>query len=274
MRERLSRRFVLSGLLAGAAGMGRAEGPLTSVRPPSRGAPVEPPSANDLVDAARLGGAVGFVAVDAETGEVLDALNPELRLPPASVAKSATSYYALSRLGAEYRFVTRLVATGPVVDGRIEGDLILRGAGDPQFDTDMLGDMAARLKARGVREVAGAFRVDAGALPALPFIDPEQPDQVGYNPALGGLDLNYNRVHFEWARGPMATTSRWRRGPGDTARRCRPRGSRSSTARCRSIPMRIGAASTAGRWRRARLARAARAGCRCGGRRTMPPTCS
>ena len=204
MTSRVTRRFVLSGLLAGSAPLARASAPLTSFRPLGRGetpAPAPPPEAAELIDRAKLGGAVGFLAVNARTGAVIDAHEPDLRLPPASVAKAATAFYALDRLGPDWRFETRLVATGPLVDGRIDGDLILAGGGDPHLDTDHLGDMAARLKARGVRELSGRFRVDASALPPLPFIDPDQPPQVGYNPALSGLNLNFNRVHFEWKRG-------------------------------------------------------------------------
>ena len=52
----------------------------------------------------------------------------------------------------------------------------------------------------GVTEVTGRFLVWEGALPALTGIDSEQPDQVGYNPGISGLNLNFNRVHFEWKR--------------------------------------------------------------------------
>ncbi|TAG25135.1 MAG: D-alanyl-D-alanine carboxypeptidase, partial [Rhodobacterales bacterium] len=39
-----------------------------------------------------------------------------------------------------------------------------------------------------------------GALPALRGISEDQPDHVGYNAAISGLNLNFNRVHFEWKR--------------------------------------------------------------------------
>jgi D-alanyl-D-alanine carboxypeptidase/D-alanyl-D-alanine-endopeptidase (penicillin-binding protein 4) len=54
--------------------------------------------------------------------------------------------------------------------------------------------------ARGVTSVAGRYLVWGGALPRLPRIDAEQPAHVGYNPAVSGLNLNFNRVHFEWRR--------------------------------------------------------------------------
>jgi D-alanyl-D-alanine carboxypeptidase/D-alanyl-D-alanine-endopeptidase (penicillin-binding protein 4) len=126
-------------------------------------------------------------------------------MPPASVAKAPTALYALDTLGPSHRFTTRLLATGPLVNGRLDGDLILAGSGDPTLDTDGLGRLAADLKAAGVVEVAGVFRIDDAALPALPWIDPDQPAHVGYNPTIGAVNLNYNRVHFEWKR----ASDRW-----------------------------------------------------------------
>ncbi len=158
------------------------------------------PSADDLVARARLGGRVSYAVADAATGRMLEVRDPLLRQPPASTAKALTALYALDALGPDRRLTTRLIATGPVADGRIEGDLVLAGGGDPTLDTDALADMAAALKAAGVREIAGIFRTWAGALPKCHEIDPEQPDHVGYNPAIAGLTLNYGRVHFEWAR--------------------------------------------------------------------------
>jgi D-alanyl-D-alanine carboxypeptidase/D-alanyl-D-alanine-endopeptidase (penicillin-binding protein 4) len=42
--------------------------------------------------------------------------------------------------------------------------------------------------------------VHGAALPAIERLDAEQPEHAGYNPAVSGLNLNYNRVHFEWRR--------------------------------------------------------------------------
>lgn len=153
-----------------------------------------------MVDRAGLSGKVAFALADASTGEILQVRNPLLGLPPASVAKAITAIYALETLGQDHRFATRVIATGPIANGRLDGDLVLVGGGDPTLDTDMLGDLAAQMKAAGLREVRGRFLYHAGALPRLPLIDPTQPPHVGYNPAISGLNLNFNRVHFEWRR--------------------------------------------------------------------------
>ncbi|TMV42251.1 D-alanyl-D-alanine carboxypeptidase, partial [Thioclava sp. BHET1] len=101
------------------------------------------PAAADLVESARLGGNVAFMVVDSSTGKVLETLNPELPIPPASTAKTLTTLYALETLGADFQFETRFAATGTIQNGVLHGDLILLGGGDPTLDTDALGDMVA-----------------------------------------------------------------------------------------------------------------------------------
>ena len=207
----ISRRRVLRGMAAGlACGLGApvlAEAPVRSPRPVARlaGAVVAPRTplaapAADLIAAAGLGGEVGYVVADAATGLILEARQGGRPMPPASTLKVVTSLYALEHLGAGYRFPTRLIATGPVAGGKVQGDLVLAGGGDPTLTTDDLGDMAAALKARGVTGVTGRFRVWGGALPYLEAIDRSQPAWLGYNPAVAGLNLNYNRVNFVWKR--------------------------------------------------------------------------
>ena len=158
-------------------------------------------SVEDILAEARLGGRVTFAVADARTGLGLESRARDEAMPPASTAKAITAAYALDRLGLEHRFRTRLLATGPVTDGRLDGDLILMGGGDPTLDTDGISALARDLVAAGVRQVRGRFLWHDRSLPAVRAIDPDQPDHVGYNPAVAGLNLNYNRVHFEWARG-------------------------------------------------------------------------
>ena len=199
----VGRRWVLGGLLAGAALPALAEAPAVSLRPRARPDPsvtVKPldQGAAALVQAAKLTGTVGYCVVDLASGRVLEASGEAQEMPPASVTKAVTTAFALEKLGVEHRFVTRVMRTGAVVNGRLDGDLILAGGGDPTFDTDKMGDLVAALAASGLREVTGKFVAYAGALPERAEIATDQPDFVGYNPAISGLMLNFNRVNFVW----------------------------------------------------------------------------
>lgn len=199
----ISRRFFITGLLAGLSGPAWANPPASSLRPQLRSASLRrrlAPGAGELIEKAGLSGDLSFAVMDAGTGQLLEGHHAEQGLPPASVTKAITALYALDMLGGAHRFATRLVAAGTVANGILEGDLVLAGGGDPTLDTDALAAMAAQLKASGIREVRGRFLVWGGALAQVRSIDPAQPDHVGYSPAISGLSLNYNRVHFEWKR--------------------------------------------------------------------------
>ncbi len=203
MTGTIARRRFLTGILAGVALPVWADAPVTSPRPVARRLPEAQgtgAAAQRLIAAAKLGGLVGYVVADVASGAVLEAGNADLPMPPASVAKTLTTLFALEKLGHAHRFQTRVMRVGALVGGRVEGDLVLAGGGDPTLDTDQLGDLAAALAARGVREVTGRFLAYAGALPTLARIAADQPDQVGYNPGVSGLILNFNRVYFEWKR--------------------------------------------------------------------------
>lgn len=209
----ISRRLMLStlmgGLVAGAAPLW-ANPPQSSLRPVPRGgkpfaqapaAPAVPATPEALLEAAKLGAAVtGFIVLDALSGQILESHGTDAKMPPASVAKAVTSLFALDRLGPDFRYRTTILATGPVIDNVVQGDLILCGDGDPTLQTDDLGDLAAALAAKGIRGVTGSFLIWEGSLPLIAQISEEQPVQVGYNPGLSGLNLNYNRVNFEWKR--------------------------------------------------------------------------
>lgn len=183
-----TRRFVLAGMAGALAApaLAKSTPDLVAAR------------LTDLVAAPKLTGTTSCIVAEVATGRVLESFNPSAQVPPASVAKAVTTLYALERLG-ERRFSTRLLATGPIRQGRLAGDLILVGGADPTLDTDDLGDMAATL-AKILRQVDGRFLVHAAALPDLPRITDEQPEHVGYNPGISALGLNYNRVSFEWGK--------------------------------------------------------------------------
>lgn len=185
------------------AGPGLAQPPAVSLRPHLRPKALHKlavTGSEALVADAGLSGKVAFAVADVTSGLVLETREAAVGLPPASVTKTVTALYALDRLGPAHRFRTRLIAAGPVQNGILQGDLVLAGGGDPTLDTDALAEMAAKLKAAGLREVRGKFLVWGGALPYARQIDADQPDHVGYNPAVSGLALNFNRVHFEWRR--------------------------------------------------------------------------
>jgi D-alanyl-D-alanine carboxypeptidase/D-alanyl-D-alanine-endopeptidase (penicillin-binding protein 4) len=147
------------------------------------------------------GTAVGYLLLDLESGRELAAFNPDLPLIPASTTKLATAIVALDVLGPEHRFRTELLIRGAVRDGVLEGDLVLRGGGDPALDVADLLELALQLERSGIRQIQGAFLIDDSALPRRSEIEPSQPLEAAYNPGIGALSLAFNRVQLRWRGG-------------------------------------------------------------------------
>jgi D-alanyl-D-alanine carboxypeptidase/D-alanyl-D-alanine-endopeptidase (penicillin-binding protein 4) len=159
-----------------------------------------------VLDTRNFTGEIGYAVVDLATGEMLDAHLPDRGFPPASVIKLVTALYGLDTLGPGRRFETRLIASGEIANGVLKGDLCLQGGGDPELDSDDLAELAKQAAALGLTRVEGRFLVDATVLPTLDRIDADQPVYVAYNPSVSGVNLNFNRVLFEWARGAKDLT--------------------------------------------------------------------
>ncbi len=195
---RLTRRAMLMGAASSCATATWADAPITSRRPIAR--PFSDNMLVPLIATSGLSGDVGAVLADAQTGAIIESYGADMLQPPASVAKAFTALYALEHLGAQYQFETSVFAEGPINDGVLDGNLILAGGGDPNLVTDQLADLAQRLRAAGITQVTGDFCVWDDALTNLDEIDDSQLDHLGYNPTVTGLNLNFNRVHFEWKR--------------------------------------------------------------------------
>jgi D-alanyl-D-alanine carboxypeptidase/D-alanyl-D-alanine-endopeptidase (penicillin-binding protein 4) len=100
--------------------------------------------------------------VETLDGKVIDARNEDLAINPASVVKIATSWWALETLGPDHRFTTRFTARGTIDPShqRLNGDLVVHGSGDPDFQAENAFLVAEALNRMGVRKVSGSIVVD------------------------------------------------------------------------------------------------------------------
>lgn len=111
----------------------------------------------------RAGGRGGAWVGDPVSGTTLFATRAGKRFQIASNMKAFTTAAALATLGPEHVFETRLVATGPISDGVVRGDLVLVGGGDPSLARQGLGRLASRVGAAGLTKVKGRLLFDDSA---------------------------------------------------------------------------------------------------------------
>ena len=97
----------------------------------------------------------GVLAVSLKDGRVIAARDAQKLFTPASVLKIITSVVALDRLGADFRWQTRVLAREKFENGILDGDLILYGQGAPDLDDEGIQNLVNQLKAKGLRRVKG-----------------------------------------------------------------------------------------------------------------------
>lgn len=114
------------------------------------------PKIDMLLKDPRLQGATTAISVRrAESGEVIYSHHGNTRVHPASVMKLFTGAAALETLGEDYRFKTELYMDGNLQHEVLDGDLYLKGLGDPTLMMKDLKAFAAELKAKGIRTING-----------------------------------------------------------------------------------------------------------------------
>ena len=106
----------------------------------------------------------GIAVVSLDSGHTLYAHRADKLLQPASTAKLFTAALTLADLGPDYRMATRLLSSGKIRNGRLDGHLVLYGTGDPTLGTGSSADwatqLASQLAARGIKQIQGDLIAD------------------------------------------------------------------------------------------------------------------
>ena len=120
----------------------------------------------------------GVKIVSLDSGKTVFERNPQKLCSPASNCKLYTVALALDRLGADYRIKTSLYAKArPSKSGRLGGDLIVYGRGDPTINARVHGGdiyqalepLVAALTHAGVKRIAGDLVADESYFRGPPF---------------------------------------------------------------------------------------------------------
>ena len=106
------------------------------------------------------------IAVDLRTGTVLFEHNATRPVVPASNEKLPVAWAALMRLGPDYRLRTQVLGMGTRTGSTWDGDLYLRGGGDPGLTSADIGRLAAAVRTAGITRVTGRIRGDESAYDA------------------------------------------------------------------------------------------------------------
>jgi len=170
--------------------------------------------AGELLGSGAAGkGAWGLLILDAESGQTLYEQNADKFFVPASNMKLFTTALALAKLGPDYRFHATLETRGAIsAEGKLDGDLILVGRGDPnlsnrkfpyelkeEFDgppEKALAELADALVAKGVKEITGDIVGDDSYFPRERYPSGWEIDDMvwQYGAAISAIVVDDNTV--------------------------------------------------------------------------------
>lgn len=103
------------------------------------------------------------VTVRNETGTILESYNPEKVIIPASNQKLITTAAVLDGLGSEFQYETVIYGWGEQVDSLWQGDVIIKGSGDPSISGFLYDDnryhvfeeLLGQLREKGIEAISG-----------------------------------------------------------------------------------------------------------------------
>ncbi len=149
--------------------------------------------------------AVSMLVVDTD-GRQPPRLNWRGQVPsnPASIMKLVTTFAALDLLGPAFTWTTPVYVDGPVRNGVLEGNLYIRGEGDPTLVIERLWLLLRRVQGLGIRTIAGDIVLDRSAF-QLPESDPSAFDGEGqrpYNASPDALLINFKSVVMTFVPNP------------------------------------------------------------------------
>ena len=117
----------------------------------------------------------GVMVVDVASGDTLFMRNAERSFMPASVTKLYTTSAVLDQLGPNYRYVTQLYMEGSLNGHVLNGNLIVRGSGDPSTGApdsnsmDLFHVFADSLSKLGIHEIHGNIIGDDNIFDDVPL---------------------------------------------------------------------------------------------------------
>ena len=158
-----------------------------------------PPNVLGALKAAQIPAAsVAVVVQPVDAGKPLVAHNAAQAMNPASVMKLVTTYAALDLLGPAWTWKTTAWTEAAAVDGVLNGNLYLKGSGDPRFAIEHLWSLLRQLQVRGIRQITGDVVLDRTAFD-VPAIDPGAFDDKPMRPYNVGPDallINFRALRF------------------------------------------------------------------------------
>jgi serine-type D-Ala-D-Ala carboxypeptidase/endopeptidase (penicillin-binding protein 4) len=160
----------------------------------ARGAQRVKQEIESILPESKKGLKVGILAVSLTKGDIIYQRNADKALIPASVSKLFTAFATLKKLGPTATFKTHVYRTGSLADGKLTGDLYLKGGGDPSLVSERMWMLVNELVRSGIKSITGNLIADSTYYDEerTPDTRPTYLQDQAYNAPVGALSFNFN----------------------------------------------------------------------------------
>ena len=124
----------------------------------------------------------------------------QAQVNPASIMKLVTTYAALDLLGAAYSWTTPVYVDGTVNNGVLNGNLYIKGQGDPKLVLERVWLLLRHVQGLGITTVSGDIVLDRSAFETTVEGDPAAFDGEPlrpYNASPDALLVNFKSVNID-----------------------------------------------------------------------------
>lgn len=137
------------------------------------------------------------LAVTTANGEVVYQLNADRKMSPASLSKIPTALAVLENLSPNYEFSTQVWSTGKIDNGTLNGNLYLKGLGEPELISERLWFLVNAFTRNEVKTIMGDLIVDESFFDAIRADKDRLPPSEGraFDAPVSALSFNWNSVN-------------------------------------------------------------------------------
>jgi D-alanyl-D-alanine carboxypeptidase/D-alanyl-D-alanine-endopeptidase (penicillin-binding protein 4) len=141
-----------------------------------------------------------FLVQEVGQTEPILSINADVARNPASAIKTITTLAALEELGPAYLWPTEIYTIGKIKNGVLNGDLLIKGYGDPYMVTENFWKLLQQIQRHGINQINGDLIIDDSYF-VIPDTDPGKFDnkpERAYNVLPNALLINFKAANFHF----------------------------------------------------------------------------
>ncbi|MEO7119848.1 MAG: D-alanyl-D-alanine carboxypeptidase/D-alanyl-D-alanine-endopeptidase [Ginsengibacter sp.] len=149
---------------------------------------------------------ISLLVINSNSGQTITSVNANEGLAPASCQKVITASTSFELLGQNYIYKTALGYTGFIENGILNGDIIIKGSGDPTLgswrynetgEEKIISEFKDAISRKGIHEITGHVYADESAWKGEVIPDGWIWEDIGNYYGAGARALNWRENQYD-----------------------------------------------------------------------------